>query len=102
MTLDLRSHVIKKGKGGSSLSKVSPYVRISNGSLTLYLQDGAVYSEDGKIVEADDFPEWLEGEVEKLAPEVRKVVLTAPKPSPEPKAPPQKVAPKQVNPRRSR
>jgi len=94
MALNTRSHVIKKGGEGSSLSRVSPHVRLSNGSLTLFLQEGAVYSEDGKVLDADDFPEWLEEEVEKLSPEVRMAVGLAV----QPKAHPTK--PKQVSPRK--
>jgi hypothetical protein len=74
MALNLSSHVIKKSGGGSSLSQVDPYVRLSNGTIALFVQNGAVYSEDGQMLEDGDLPDWLNEELAKLTPEAQEAV----------------------------
>jgi hypothetical protein len=60
------------------------YVRLSNGTFPLFLQDGAIYSEDGREVDEDDLPDWFEEELAKLSPEAKKAVGLG---KPKPKAP---------------
>jgi len=83
MALNLSSHVIQTNEAGSSLSQVDPYVRLSNGSLTLFIQNGTVYSEDGKRVKEANLPEWWDEELEKLSPEARTAVGLDRKPHPD-------------------
>jgi len=84
MALNLSSHVIQKGEAGSSLSPVvTPFVRLSNGSLALFVQDGAVYSEDGKRVKEANLPEWLNEELDKLSTATRTAVGLDRKPPPD-------------------
>ena len=82
MALNLSSHVIQTNEAGSSLSQVDPYVRLSNGSLTLFIQNGTVYSEDGKRMKEANLPEWWDEELEKLSPEARKAIGLDREPSP--------------------
>jgi hypothetical protein len=65
------------------------YVRLSNGTFPLFVQGGAVYSEDGREVDEDDLPDWFEEELNKLSPEAKEAVgLVDRKPSlAKPKAP---------------
>jgi len=83
MPLNLSSHVIQTSEAGSSLSQVDPHVRLSNGSLTLFIQNGTVYSEDGKRMKEANLPDWFEGELDKLSPETRKAVGLDREPPPE-------------------
>jgi len=83
MALNLSSHVIQTSEAGSSLSQVDPHVRLSNGSLTLFIQNGTVYSEDGKRMKEANLPDWFEGELEKLSPETRTAVGLDRKPPPD-------------------
>lgn len=71
MPLNLKPHEYSKQEGSSSyrLTKVTPYIRVGSEGESLFLQEGKVFSLDGKQMK--DVPDWCKAEIEKLTPAAR-------------------------------
>lgn len=80
MPFDIRTHIIQNRGGRQVLTSVNPNVRLKHGDdPPVFIQGGRFYSEDGAEYDEATIPGWVEEEVRKLTPQVRKEVgLEAP------------------------
>jgi hypothetical protein len=84
MPLTLKTHEYKKSRGGSVLSRVNPYVRLSyatkgedgeyDNHAPVYIQGGQYWSEGGAEIPTKELPSWLSAEVAKLSDKVKREV----------------------------
>lgn len=73
MTFSLRTHITKMGRGETVVARVTPYIRLRSGeNPPIFVQGGAFYWEGGQRVKDADLPDWVEPELDKLTPEVRR------------------------------
>lgn len=71
MPFTLKPHEYSKAPGSNNyqLTKITPYIRVGCEGESLFLQEGKVYSLDGKVMK--DIPDWCKAEIEKLTPAAR-------------------------------
>lgn len=81
MTLSLKPHEYKRINDGSkaTLTRLNPYIALcrsnpEGGSTRVFIQGGAFYHEGGGEYKKHELPDWLNSEIAKIPPGVRKEV----------------------------
>lgn len=71
-TLFVHEHEYDRNLGTRKLTRVTPYIRLKGVSGAMFLQDGKLWTEDGRHVEM--VPKWAADAIAQLTPEARESV----------------------------
>lgn len=81
MALNLRVHEYKRVNDGSKavLTRLNPYIVLTHGiaeggSTRVFIQGGAFFHEGGDEYKKSELPDWLDSEIAKISPAIRKSV----------------------------